>query len=196
MPDRETIDVYNARAADYAGLVTSDSEPDATLKAFIARLAPGARILDMGCGPGNSSAHMAAAGLSPDPVDPAFAMIEIAQNTHGLPARLGDFHALAGPYDAVWANFSLLHMPRADLPAYLGKLHAQMTPGALLHLGLKTGTGEARDAIGRNYSYFTSDEVTDWLRSAGFTPETPRHGEERGLAGTIDPFFTLSATRD
>lgn len=195
MTDRETIDVYNARAADYAKLVTSDDKPDATLAAFIARLSKGARVLDLGCGPGNSAAHMAAAGLNPDPLDPAVAMVEIAQRRHKLPARIGDFYAIEGPYDAVWANFSLLHMPRVDLPAYLKTLFDAIVPGGLLHLGLKTGHGEARDAIGRNYSYFTTDEISAWLTEAGFVPEMPVEGVERGLAGTMDPFFTLSATR-
>lgn len=195
MTDRETIDVYNARAAEYATLVTSGAGPDATLAAFIARLPPGARVLDLGCGPGNSAAHMANAGLSPDALDPAEAMVEIARTQHDLPARIGDFYALEGPYDAVWANFSLLHMPRADLPTYFRRLHGEMTEGALLHLGLKTGTGEARDKIGRNYSYFTADEIAGWLLAAGFAPEAPSHGTEKGLAGTMDPYFTLSAVR-
>lgn len=196
MPDNETIDVYNARAADYAKLVTSDAAPDATLAAFIARLKPGARVLDLGCGPGNSAAHMARAGLAPDPLDPAEAMIEIARTTHNLPARLGDFYALDGPYEAIWANFSLLHMPRSDVAAYFHLLKAATNPGGLLHLGLKTGTGEARDKIGRQYSYFTPSEIAAWLRDANFRPETPVEGEERGLAGTMDPFFTLCATRN
>lgn len=195
MTDHKTIEVYNARAADYAKLVTSGNAPDATLSAFIARLSPGARVLDMGCGPGNSAAHMAAAGLSPDPVDPAAAMIDIARSEHDLPARIGDFYALDGPYDAVWANFSLLHMPRNDVAGYFPLLHDAMVPGGLLHLGLKTGQNEERDAIGRQYSYFTIAEITEWLTTAGFMPEKPVEGAEKGLAGTMDAFFTLSALR-
>ena len=87
-------------------------------------------------------------------------------------------------------------MPRADLPGYLRRLHGAMTPGGLLHLGLKTGQNEARDAIGRQYSYFEPEEIATWLRAAGFTAETPVLGTERGLAGTMDAYFTLSATRN
>ncbi len=195
MTDRETIAVYNARAGDYSTHFASGDAPDATLAAFIARLNRGARVLDLGCGPGLSSAHMAAAGLDPDPVDAAEAMVAIARNTHGLPARLGTFDDLQGPYDAVWANFSLLHMPRADLPGFLVRLHEAMAPGGLLHLGLKSGQGEARDKIGRQYSYFTPDEIAAWLAAAGFTPDAPVLGEERGLAGDVEPFFTLTALR-
>lgn len=195
MTDHNTIAVYNAKAEDYAQLVTSGTNPDRTLAAFIARLPQGARVLDMGCGPGNSSAHMAAAGLIPDPVDPAAEMVKIAR-AQGLPARIGTFTDLKGPYDAVWANFSLLHMPRADLLAYLQTLHTALHPGGVLHLGLKAGTGERRDKIGRKYSYFTVAEITTWLTQAGFTPEDPQEGEERGLAGTMDAFFTLSSLRN
>ncbi|MEM1272678.1 MAG: class I SAM-dependent methyltransferase [Pseudomonadota bacterium] len=194
MSDRETIDVYNDRAADYVALTQSAKAPEPTLVAFMARLWTGARVLDLGCGPGAASAHMAAAGLKPDPVDPAHAMVEIAKTTFHVPARLGDFYDLDGPYDAIWANFSLLHMPRADVPGYFHRL-AEVMPKGLLHIGLKTGTGEERDTIGRKYSYFTVCEISEWLVEAGFEPETPITGEELGLAGTIDPYFTLSAVR-
>jgi len=196
MSDRETIEVYNARAAQYVTLVDKLEGAKPSLTAFMDRLRPGAFVLDMGCGPGTDSAHMAARGLRPDPVDPSDAMIEIARTRFDLPARLGTFDDLQGPYDAVWASFSLLHMARADLPDYLHRLSQEMTPGGLLHLGLKSGTGEERDSIGRKYSYFSADEIATWLSEAGFTPEEPRFGQERGLAGTIDAFFTLSAVRN
>ncbi|HEV8034015.1 class I SAM-dependent methyltransferase, partial [Yoonia sp.] len=110
MADARTIATYDAKAADYALMVTSDT-PDASLQAFIDLIPHGGRVLDLGCGPGTASAHMRAAGLLPDPVDASQGMIKIARNTFGLPARLGEFDDIDGDeiYDGIWANFSLLH---------------------------------------------------------------------------------------
>lgn len=192
MTDQKTIDVYNAKTQDYAETVKKGG-PDATLTAFIDRLPKGSRVLDLGCGLGNSSAIMAAAGLLPDPVDASAGMIAYAQKEYGLPARIGDFYDIGGIYDAVWANFSLLHMPLSEMPAYFGLLHRHLAPDGLFHLGMKIGSGEARDPIGRRYSYLTVETAEEWLHENSFDPEPPVFGETLGLDGVVAPFFTLTA---
>ncbi|MCB1391592.1 MAG: class I SAM-dependent methyltransferase, partial [Rhodobacteraceae bacterium] len=110
--DPQTMAVYAARAEEYARM--AEGQQGRTLARFLALLPPGARILDLGCGPGIDSAAMKAAGHRPDPVDAAPEMVALA-GARGLPARRATFDdPLTGPYDAVWASFSLLHAPRAD----------------------------------------------------------------------------------
>lgn len=188
MADARTIAVYDAKAADYAGLVDSGG-PDKTLLDFISTLSKGARVLDLGCGPGGASAHMRDAGLDPDPVDASPAMIALAKERFGLEARLATFDDISGEvlYDAVWANFSLLHAARADLPRLFEALTRALRPGGVFHVGLKIGTGEARDAIDRLYTYVTVEELHGLLTNAGLAVLSTREGSEKGLAGTDDP---------
>ena len=134
-------------AADFAA-------GDQALIERLAQLFPGglgARLVDLGCGPGGASAHMRDAGLNPDPVDASPAMIALAKERFSLEARQATFDDIGGEalYDAIWANFSLLHAPRADLSRHFTALARVLRPGGLFHVGLKTGTGEARDEIGR-----------------------------------------------
>ena len=49
--DRETLNVYDAKADEYATLVSSSENTQLT--AFMEQLAPGGTVLDLGCGPGN-----------------------------------------------------------------------------------------------------------------------------------------------
>jgi cyclopropane fatty-acyl-phospholipid synthase-like methyltransferase len=49
--DKETLGVYAARVDQYAAIDPSAPETEA-LEQFLARLKPGAHILDIGCGPG------------------------------------------------------------------------------------------------------------------------------------------------
>ncbi|MEM6759316.1 MAG: hypothetical protein AAF601_07525 [Pseudomonadota bacterium] len=61
MSDRETLNVYAAKAKEYQALVGADT-PDADLQRFLDALPAGARVLDIGCGPGMAAGFMAAAG--------------------------------------------------------------------------------------------------------------------------------------
>lgn len=192
MADARTIATYDAKAADYAQMVTSDT-PDASLQAFIDLIPLGGRVLDLGCGPGTASAHMRASGLLPDPVDASQGMIKIARNTFGLPARLGEFDDIDGDeiYDGIWANFSLLHAAPCDLPRHFETLFKATKPGGTIHVGMKTGTGIARDKINRLYTYVTVDALMALLTSAGYRVTYTKEGTEAGLAGTLDPFVIM-----
>ena len=138
---------------------------------------------------------MAAAGLRPDPVDAAPAMVAAAR-ARGLPARRATFEDWGtGPYEGVWANFSLLHAPREDLPGHLSRLAGALVPGGVLALGMKTGEGAARDGLGRLYTYVGEAELAGWLTAAGLAIAETRTGSEEGLAGTEDPFILILARK-
>ena len=158
---------------------------------------PHTRVLDLGCGPGGASAHMRDAGLNPDPVDASPAMIALAKERFSLEARQATFDDIGGEalYDAIWANFSLLHAPRADLSRHFTALARVLRPGGLFHVGLKTGTGEARDAIDRLYTYVTVEELHGLFTDAGLSVLSTREGSEKGLAGTDDPFVLCLARK-
>lgn len=194
--DPETLAAYAAHAADYADRFRQD-QPDAPLAAFIAALPPGADVLDLGCGPANASAFLRAAGHHPDPVDASPEMVALANARHAIGARLASFDDIdaVARYDGVWANFSLLHAPRADLPSHLAALARALRPGGLLHLGMKTGEGEIRDRLGRHYTFVSVTELCDLVEAAGFTVLATETGEEIGLAGSLDPFVILTARR-
>ena len=78
MADRETLDVYAARAAEYDKIPPSNTQ-DAALAGFLARLAPGAHILDLGCGPGLHAGQMMAEGFTVTAHDATPAFVEAAR---------------------------------------------------------------------------------------------------------------------
>ena len=98
-------------------------------------------------------------------------------------------------YDGVWASFSLLHAPKADFPHHLAAIHTALRPSGTLYLGLKLGAGEHRDTLGRFYAYYEEPELRDLLAQAGFADISSTSGEGAGLAGTVDCFILLTATR-
>lgn len=192
--DDETLGVYRARAQTYAAM-TDDLAGDKHLAAFIAALPQGARVLDLGCGPGWAAAQMAAAGLLVDATDATAEMVAMAAARPGVTAWQASFDEISGDalYDGIWANFSLLHAPRQALSAHLGALHRALRPAGLFHIGMKTGTGDGRDSLGRYYTYYTEAELRALLSAAGFTPADSWTGRDAGLAGTTDAWIVIHA---
>ncbi|MEL7254476.1 MAG: class I SAM-dependent methyltransferase [Pseudomonadota bacterium] len=189
--DDETLRVYDAKAADYAKLVAD--APTTQLMEFMVALPKGGDVLDLGCGPGNSAAMMAREGFRVVATDASPEMVALAAAHPGVTARQASFDDITGEdiHDGIWANFSLLHADRADMPRHLAALRRALRPGGAFHIGMKTGTGAERDGIGRFYTYYTADELTGLLRAAGFEPFKSHTGVEEGLAGTMDPWVTL-----
>lgn len=195
--DPKTLAVYNARADDYASKFDSGTKPGKHLLRFIAALPAGGSVLDLGCGPAGSAAHMMRAGLVVDAVDASPEMVRVAREVNGVNARVATFDALDGVaiYDGVWANFSLLHAPRAALPDHLAAIARSLRAGGQFHIGLKTGSGAARDPIERLYTYVEPDELAELLIRAGFTITATDTGCEIGLAGTNDPWIVHLARK-
>lgn len=193
MSDRQTIDVYQSRAQGYAELAISKVQRRA-LDIFNAALPSNAHVLDLGCGPGLHARTMMDAGHTVDAIDATQAFVDAAL-ARGVPARLATFDDITATdaYDGIWASFSLLHAPRADVPRHLRALAQALKPGGVLFLGMKIGTGEDRDGIGRHYCYFSAAELEAMLTTLDFTITQREDGEEAGFAGTIDPFTMLHA---
>lgn len=194
MADKKTIETYNAKAADYVKMV-SRSEPDQDLRAFIKAVPNGGLVLDWGCGPGNTSAMLHDAGFVVDAVDASEKMVEMAHSEFGVSAKLATFDdlILQDHYDGIWANFSLLHAPKSDMPRHLKSVHSALKPGGHFHIGMKLGTGESRDTIDRMYTYYEETKLKDLMKTAGFTIITSRLRAEAGLAGDVSPFAIITA---
>lgn len=195
MSDPRTIAAYQAQATRYAAL---EMTPDQIrlLDTFLAALPPAAHILDLGCGPGLHAAHMMAEGHSVDALDATPAFVAQAQ-ARGVTARLATFDDTLVPasYDGIWASFSLLHAERADIPRHVADLTRALKPGGLFFLGMKTGSGDSRDALGRAYAYFSESALIDLLMGAGLTVTHTHSDHGAGLSGETAPYLLILARK-
>ncbi|BDM72512.1 methyltransferase [Streptomyces nigrescens] len=108
-------------------------------------LPAGARVLDVGCGTGLPTARqLSDAGHRVVGIDLSPSMVKLARDN----APGAEFHRLdiadlrggrlggPGSFDGVAAYFSLLMLPRAEIPYALGLLHDLLRPGGLLALSM------------------------------------------------------------
>ncbi|WP_432448780.1 class I SAM-dependent DNA methyltransferase [Aliiroseovarius marinus] len=188
--DAQTLAVYDCEAEAYETRVASKDLPG--LSAFLSELPEGGKVLDLGCGPGLAAQRMMQAGLDVDAIDGSQEMVARAR-AHGVPARKAMFHEITGidEYDGIWANFSLLHLPRNALPGTLQILRQALKPGGVFHIGMKLGKGSGRDRLGRFYTYYSADELDMFLTNAGFTPGSHLPGSGRGLEGSVSEWMVL-----
>ena len=195
MSDPKTLAIYAQKAQNYADIIADMATKDPLLASFIATLPKGGYVLDLGCGPGTFAGIMVAAGLRVTAMDAVPEMVSLIPKHPEITPVLGTFDDIAGTdlYDGIWANFSLLHAPRADMPRHLADLHKALKPGGLFHIALKTGESTKRDRLGRQYTYYTEAELTDLLTDAGFAVDSCTTGRDVGLDGTPANWIALHA---
>lgn len=190
MSDPETVAFYD-RAAANAAKFSTDGPPEPALARFIGHLPQGAEVLDLGCGHGIASAHLSRAGHRVTGLDASPGLLDVARRlapeAQFILAGFDELDAVAA-YDGVWANFALLHAPRAAMPKHLAAIARALRPGGLFHLSMLLGEDERRDDHGRAYSYFTKEELDRMLAEAGFMDVATDTGDKPGHGGVVEPF--------
>lgn len=192
--DETTLDYYSRTATEYADATAAEADNPA-LTQFAAMLPPRGAVLDFGCGPGWAAAKFRDLGHEVTAMDAAVGFAEEARHRYGLDiqvARFEDLDAVAA-FDGVWASFSLLHDTRAAMPGHLARIARALRPRGAVYIGLKEGTGDARDRLDRHYTYFTLDEITGLLSGAGFAEITHARDQTTGMDGVVADVLHLHA---
>jgi SAM-dependent methyltransferase len=190
--DPVTLEFYAAEAPDYAA--SSPGGIGRHLAPFLERLAPGASILELGCGSGRDAAQMEALGFEVEPTDGVAEMAEQAAARLGRPVRVLRFDELdaAEGYDGVVAAYSLLHVPREGLVEVLRRVWRALRPGGWHVATYKTGQGEGRDRLGRYHNYPSEPELLEFYAAAGeWSHVSVEAGEGRGYEGGVSSFAMI-----
>jgi SAM-dependent methyltransferase len=151
--DDPTIRFYTDNAETYADYWLTPSAR--RLGDFLAVLPTEAEILELGCGNGRDSGFMLERGYRVTPTDGTAELATVASRRLGVEVPVLRFEQIdhAEAFDGIWAHACLLHVPRADLPDILTRIHRALRPGGLFYASYKGGVAEGHDKFGRYYNY-------------------------------------------
>ncbi len=172
-PSRQTTQTYDEIAPQFAARVCG-LDHSAQLDRFCAYLHPGARVMDLGCGPGRDTLSLTNRGFWTVGLDRSAGMLRQAAARGARRLVQADVRALPfanGTLRGAWACASLLHLPKAELPVALAEVHRVLEHGHLW-LSLKMGEGESWEDYDqghpRFFAYYHPAEVELALERAGF----------------------------
>ncbi len=194
--DKATLDFYDGEAPVYAPW-SAPKTPLPWLEKFLSLAPATGRLLDYGCGGGWAAKRMLEAGYEVEAFDGSAGLAKEAAELTGLNVqvqRFEDFDA-RDRYDGIWASFCLLHAPRSEMPTNLARIYAALRPGGVFYLGLKAGSGEKRDSLGRFYSYFEPEIITELLADAGFADPQIRLRDGDGYDGEPERTMHIFTSR-
>ncbi|MFT4184029.1 MAG: class I SAM-dependent methyltransferase, partial [Rhizobium sp.] len=163
-----TATFYDDNATLYAG--RKRNLPQHRLDAFLAGLPAGASILELGCGGGQDAAYMISRGFDVTPTDGSTELARQAEMLIGRPVKIMRFEALDAEamFDGVWAEASLLHVPRTSLGDVLDRVRRALKDDGIFHATFKAGDAEGHDMFGRYYNYPSAAWLTSLLGEGGW----------------------------
>ncbi|MBX3405465.1 MAG: class I SAM-dependent methyltransferase [Phycisphaeraceae bacterium] len=151
-----------------------------------AGIAPGARVLDLGCGCGEFSGFFKELGYEAEGIDISANAVEYARRNHPGPAyHVGEVQTLlparAGAFDAVFSSEVIEHL--FDVEGYLRSINRLLKPRGVLVLttpyhGVAKNIVIAMskfsrhfDPLGQHIRFFDKPGLEMCLRKFGFAPE-------------------------
>jgi SAM-dependent methyltransferase len=141
---------YDRVADNYVELGMGELGPYPWLRAALAAFAEATSglgpVLDVGCGPGTVTAHLAELGLDVSGVDLSPRMVEHARRRHpGLRFAVASATALdlaPASLGGVLGWWSLFNLPRETLPSVLTTFAEALVPGGQALVGTHVGDGD------------------------------------------------------
>ena len=140
--ERSLATYYDAEAGDRAAREL-DPERVAARTAFLAATPPGARVLEVGVGPGRDAQALVAHGLDVVGIDLSVEHARLAAEPDvGARTLVGSVRSLplrSAAFDAVWTMSTLMHVPATAIAGALDELRRVLRPGGRLVAGVWGG---------------------------------------------------------
>ena len=187
-----TLEQYN-RGADDFWEGTCDHNVSQNIAALLQYIEgePPFTILDFGCGPGRDLKTFADLGHRTVGLDGAARFAAMARIHSGCEVWQQDFLQVDLPekrFDGVFANATLFHVPRQELPRVLLELRATLKPAGVLFSSNPRGHNEEGWNQGRYGVFYDLERWRRYMSAAGFA-ELTHYYRPAGLPRDRQPWL-------
>ncbi|CAB4724914.1 unannotated protein [freshwater metagenome] len=206
--DERVRATYAAVAEVYADTLTDELDHLPFERWLLERVAAEADgpVVEVGCGPGHVTAHLAAMGADARGLDLTPEMVEQARRRYPQGRYdVGDLRRLMRPesaagWGAVLAWYSLIHLADSELPGALEALVRPLAPGGLLVLAMQAGDDVRRisewhgvEGLALDLVHRDPEAVLELVAAAGLTDvEWFVRGPLSGLGETARRLYVLA----
>lgn len=169
----------------------------------LARLRPGSRVVDLGCGPGDPATRLLSEQHQVLGVDLSLAQLRLARDLAPraslVAADITAFSLAPGTVDAVVSFFALGHLPPAMHAPVVAEVARWLRPGGFLLTSAPLIAGEAVEegwlGVPMYFGGVGEQAMIDAVRDAGLTLISAELvGEDEG-EGRLVEFLWLTATK-
>ena len=163
--ENQTLDYYDQNTDQFISRSVNADMGEMQTR-FLSCLPPGALVLDFGCGSGRDTKAFLAAGYRVEATDGSQEICAAASRYTGVPVKKLLFQELEtrDRYDGIWANASILHLPKAALSDVLGRIERALKPGGVAYTSFKYGDFEGiREE--RYYTDFTENSLREFWQA-------------------------------
>lgn len=180
---RELQAGYDTVAEKYVEHIFNELDHKPLDRQLLDRLAKNVRgaVCDLGCGPGHVARYLRERGADVCGIDLSPGMIEQARRLNpGIEFTQGNMLSLAAE-DETWggiaAFYSIINIPRAEVPQALAEMKRVLRPAGRLLLSFHIGEETLHvdelweEEVSLDFNFFRADEMEGYLKSAGFEIE-------------------------
>lgn len=171
---KSTIRLYDELGKKYIKNI-SGGTPKEIFK-FVKLLPKKSKVLEVGCAGGRDCEIFIEHGFEVTGID--VSKVFIAEARKNVPkatflkmdARNLKFSSVS--FDGIWANASLLHLKRQEIPKVLKSFHRILKPGGIIHVNVKYGKGRrvVKEGLfinpGRVFTFFNKGELEKLVKDA------------------------------
>src|SRR5574340_1005392 len=167
--------IAEAYLAGKADLDFDTNTTGTSLGDLLARLPAGARVLDLGCGPGVPVTQCLAEKCETVGVDISARQLELARQhvptAQFLKADMTAVEFAPGSFQAVVSYYAIIHVPREEQSALIARIYSWLRPGCYFLANWATEAWEAVDEFDGApmwWSHYDPETSLGFLRDAGF----------------------------
>lgn len=181
-PTKSVIDVYDTITQAYVKQFVEDNSDKPHVDTFLSKLPLKAKILDAGCGAGQTTSYMGKKGFRVTGIDLSKNMLAVAKNKYPEPTfvimDMRDLQFAPEQFDGVLSSYSLIHIPDAKIHDVLSGFYRVLKHDGWVAIFAQQGKPDQYVdepfAPGKKtfFNFFTQERITRQLEDAGFSAIT------------------------